>query len=348
VKAYSLENINNLKYKEIDKPNCLDGWVLVKVKAAGICSSDIPRIFKKGTYHFPTIPGHEFSGIVDEVGAGVDRNLLGKSVGVFPLIPCKECEQCKNKHYEMCSNYDYIGSRRDGGFSEFVAVPEWNLIELPSDISFTDAAMLEPLAVALHAMKQGGDISGKKVAIIGTGMIGFAAAQWANKMGAQMVTVIGRSHKKEELAKNVNVDYTTLDNVNCEYDVVLEAVGSNSSIDLAINIVKAAGTLIVMGNPEGNIVLKQNTYWRILRKQLHLVGTWNSAYENGKKSDWSEVIEALHHNEIKVDNLISHIFQQEKLVEGLELMREHKEPYCKVMTVWNEEHSCNSEITSIE
>ena len=116
MKAYNLHGINDLRYENVDNPELNKEWALVKVKASGICSSDIPRIFTKGTYHFPTIPGHEFSGIVEQVNSS-RKELIGKRVSVFPLIPCKKCTQCKLGHYEMCESYDYIGSRRDGGFA---------------------------------------------------------------------------------------------------------------------------------------------------------------------------------------------------------------------------------------
>lgn len=337
MKAYVLEDINKLVYKDVDIPKCSRGWALVKVKASGICSSDIPRIYKKGTYHFPTIPGHEFSGIVESVGDEKDKKYIGKKVGVFPLIPCRKCIQCLNKHYEMCSNYDYIGSRRDGGFSEYVSVPIWNLIELNDNIDFIEAAMLEPISVALHAIKQGKIKQGDSVGIIGTGMIGFAAAQWAKKMGAGEVTIIGRSKLKKEYADKLDINYLVTNSVKEEFDIVLEAVGSGQAIDLAINITKAGGTLILMGNPTGDILLSQNTYWRILRKQISIIGTWNSFYEHSEQCDWSEAVEALQNNEIRVKHLISHKFDQEHLVNGLELMLKHNEPYCKVMTIWNEE-----------
>ena len=168
MKAYVLEGVNDLQYKETDLPEIKEGWALVQVKASGICSSDIPRIFTKGTYHFPTIPGHEFSGVVTEVGSETDRKWVGKRAGIFPLIPCRECEQCGKKKYELCSNYDYTGSRRDGGFAEYVAVPVWNLVEIPENVSFAEAAMFEPLAVALHALKRSGLKEGDSLAVIGT------------------------------------------------------------------------------------------------------------------------------------------------------------------------------------
>ena len=336
MKGYSLHAVNNLCYEKLEYPKCESGWCVVKVKAAGICSSDIPRVYMKGTYHFPTVPGHEFSGVVDKVADKGNEYLVGKKVGIFPLIPCRKCEQCQNGHYEMCANYEYVGSRRDGGFAEYVAVPVWNLIELSDEISFEEAAMMEPLAVALHAMKKADIKNNDTVAIIGTGMIAFAAAQWARKLGATKVVVIGRSESKRKIANNIpEIEYITFKDCEKEFDVVLEAVGSNSAIDKAINTVKAGGRLVLMGNPEGEIDLKQNTYWRILRKQLHITGTWNSSYEKNRDCDWSEVKKALERHEIRASALISHFYNQDDLKLGMELMHKHMEPYCKVMTLWN-------------
>ena len=337
MKAYVLHGVNDLRYDEINFPECHEGWAIIKVKAAGICSSDIARVFTKGTYHFPTIPGHEFAGIVDSVGSDKDRSWVGKHVGVFPLIPCRKCEQCKEKRYEMCAHYDYVGSRRDGGFAEYVAVPVWNLVPLSEDIPFTSAAMLEPLAVALHAVKIAGVKEGQSVGVIGTGMIGICAAQWAKSFGASKVDVVGRSEEKRNLVEQAELHYEimTEPSVTVQYDVVIEAVGSPKSIDTAIQSVIPGGTLLLMGNPSGNIELSQNTYWRILRKQLVLKGTWNSSYDGQASSDWTEVVAALSEHKIKVEHLISHCFSQEELIDGLNLMYQHKIPYCKVMTTWN-------------
>lgn len=336
MKAYVLNNINNFCYKEVPFPDCQEGWVIVQVKAAGICSSDIPRIYTKGTYHFPTIPGHEFSGIVVQVGSDTDKYWMKKKVSVFPLIPCKKCMYCQNGQYELCADYDYIGSRRDGAFAEYVAVPVWNLVELPDGISFQEAALMEPLAVALHATKIGNINSGDSVAVIGTGMIGFAAAQWALKLGAHSVTVLGRNLEKKKIADMMdNIRYALVDEVKDKFDLVIEAVGSNTSIETTINLVKAGGRIVLMGNPEGDIHLSQNMYWKILRRQLKIFGTWNSTYKSQLYSDWEEVVEALHNRTIKARMLITHVFEQRDLTQALEMMKQHKEVVCKVMTVWN-------------
>ena len=337
MRAYPLRAIGTIMNEDVPYPECKEGWCIVQVKAAGICSSDIPRIFTKGTYHFPTVPGHEFSGVVHEVGDKKDSKLIGKHVGVFPLIPCKECELCKQKKYEMCKNYDYIGSRRDGAFAEFVAVPVWNLIELSDDIPFEEAAMMEPLAVSLHAVKRLNISKKDSLAIIGTGMIAFAAAQWAIMKGAE-VTILGRSDGKKKIADKISgLKYLKMSDNTEQYDKVLEAVGSNEAISQAVDITKAGGKICLMGNPEGDILFAQDTYWKILRRQLEVMGTWNSSYEKDKKCDWSEVRDALAGQQIDTEPLISHRFNCNELIDALELMREHKEPYCKVMTIWDKE-----------
>ena len=336
MKAYVLHGVNDLRYEDVPIPECPKGWVIVQVKAAGICSSDIARVFTKGTYHFPTIPGHEFSGVVYSVVDEELKSWVGKRVGIFPLIPCRECPQCKQKQYEMCANYDYVGSRRDGAFAEYVAVPLWNLLPLPDEVPLEVAAMLEPLSVGLHALKKAEIKQTDSVAVIGTGMIGISAAQWAKKYTAGEVVVIGRNENKRYLVESTGLPYEVHTKAEGkEYDVVLEAVGTPESVDLALNLIRPGGTVVLMGNPSGDILLTQNTYWRILRKQLIVKGTWNSFYDGDNKSDWTEAIEALAKGEVEVKSLISHTFPQERLIDGLQLMRDHKEPYCKIMTTWN-------------
>jgi len=339
MKAYILHAVNDLRYDEIKTPKCPKDWAIVKVRAAGICSSDIARIFSKGTYHFPTIPGHEFSGVVYSVGDEKDAELVGKKVGVFPLIPCRKCVQCTEKHYEMCANYDYIGSRRDGGFADYVAVPIWNLIEIPEIISFTSAAMLEPISVALHAIKIGGLKKGNNVAIIGTGMIGICAGQWAYKFGARKVTVIGRNETKRTIVEKCGLEYVTCTNKDEveQFDFILEAVGTPSAIELAVSGAAPGGTVLLMGNPSGDIKFPQDLYWRILRKQLVLKGSWNSVYDGANPSDWTQAVKAIANNEVNIEPLISHIFPQEKLSNGLKIIQDHKEPFCKIMTTWGGE-----------
>lgn len=346
MKAFVLHNIGELKYESVEIPICPEGWVLVRVMAAGICSSDLPRIFTKGTYHFPTIPGHEFSGVVEKTGSIMDKSWLGQRVGVFPLIPCRHCRQCEKGRYEMCEHYDYLGSRRDGGFAELVAVPTWNLIRLPDHISFSVGAMLEPLCVGLHAVRQAKDAIHGKVMVVGTGAVGLAVAYWANHLGAEEVTVLGRGEKKRTIVEKCgNIRYLSdfREGERWNADVVFEAVGTVDALCSALDLISPGGSVVLVGNPKGDMRLEQEVYWKILRKQLRLYGSWNSSYHGSSPSDWTDAICAVSTGAIHVDQMITHYYHQEDMFAALYMMREHKEPYCKVMTLWNgceEESQC--------
>ena len=136
--AAVLHAVGDLRYEEVAFPAVAEDEVLVKVKNCGICGSDVGRVLAHGTYHFPTIPGHEFSG---EVVFDAENKLTGKRVAVFPLLPCFSCENCKEERYANCTNYNYYGSRCDGGYAEYIAVKRFNLVELPDAVSFEEGAM---------------------------------------------------------------------------------------------------------------------------------------------------------------------------------------------------------------
>ena len=155
MKAWLLHDIGKISLDEVEKPLPGKGEVLVRVKAAGICGSDIPRIYETGAHNMPLIPGHEFSGIVESVGEDGDKKWAGKRVAVCPKIPCGSCSECKKGSLNSCTSYDYVGSRRDGAFAEYVAVPAANLLEIPEEVSFEAAAIMEPLAVAVNAVRTG-------------------------------------------------------------------------------------------------------------------------------------------------------------------------------------------------
>lgn len=330
MKAYVLHGIGDLRYEDCPIPEIPSGWALVKVLAAGICSSDVPRIFEKGTYHFPTIPGHEFSGKVESVVDAGDGEWVGKRVGIFPLIPCKKCDSCKKGQYETCSNYDYIGSRRDGGFAEYVAVPVWNLIELPDAVSDIQGALLEPAAVALHAVKRAQIFPGASVCVVGTGAIGLLAGQWAKFQGAGRVVIKGRSESKSQIVQRCGMEYIQDAHLGGEFDCVIEAVGSARALEESLLLAAPGGRLVLMGNPDGPRTLSQELYWRILRKQLTLTGTWNSSYGNAD-SDWTEAVYAMESGRLQTAGVVTHVIKKAELEMGLAIMRERTETFGKII-----------------
>ena len=325
-KALNLKAVGDLVYEDIAMKELTEGTVLLKVKACGICSSDIERVYQNGTYHFPTVIGHEFSGQVIAVYDDENENLLGKKAAVFPLLPCMECDACKEEKYALCSNYNYFGSRCDGGFSEYLVVPVWNLVFF-DQISYEEAALCEPAAVGLHASKKANIKSGDDVLIIGTGTIGFLIGIFCKNMGAN-VYMAGRRKESLELAEHygfipVMNDDTIKDNLKNAsgkefIDTVFEVVGSNESINTALSL--AMKKIILVGNPKEDVVLDKQNYWRILRKELDVIGTWNSDY-GSMKNDWHDVLNMIENKEIELKDFISKVYALEEYQEAVDLVK---------------------------
>lgn len=342
MKACVLEAIGKLVYKDVPLPRLDRNEVLLQVKACGICSSDIDRVFKTGTYHFPTIPGHEFSGQIVEVGDGVDVGLLGKKAAVFPLLPCFKCPSCEIGAYARCQQYSYFGSRCDGAFAEYIAVPVWNLVLCPEKVSFDMAAMCEPTAVAMHAVNTAGIKLGDTVAVIGNGTIGLLAAMCAKINGAGKVIIVGRTEKKLEFAKKlgfINTVSTLESNVlnkiqeltnGVGADIALEMVGNSQSIEVTVACAKRGGTVVLTGNPQGAIEMKREIYWKILRNELRLLGTWNSSY-NLVENNWHNALHYMETGQLPVEKLITHHFSLDEHEKAFNLLQDRDKLAVKVM-----------------
>ncbi|SFH76665.1 L-iditol 2-dehydrogenase [Selenomonas ruminantium] len=339
MKVLNLHGVGDLRYEEVPRPAPGAGEVLLKIKAVGICGSDIPRVFTKGTYHFPTIIGHEFAG---EIVEAEEESLLGRGAAVFPLIPCGHCEACRQEQYARCSSYDYYGSRRDGAMAEYLAVKCENLCLLPEGVSYEEAAMSEPAAVALHAFKKSGVGNGDTLFIYGIGTIGLILAQWARAAGVKNILLAARTDAKVEFARKLGFDLAV--NAKKESlkelvekvtdgrgaDACIEGTGAPEPWAACLDLVKAGGQVVCMGNPLGGMDLSQNDYWKILRKELTLTGTWNSSF-GSRENDWQEAVKAMQDKRLNLKSLITHRFSLAEYKEAFSLMHERREMYCKVM-----------------
>lgn len=347
MKAWALHGINDFRYETVENPVLKDDEVLVAVGAAGICGSDIPRVFTTGTYSYPLIPGHEFSGMVVDIAQNVDSKWKNQRVGVFPLIPCYSCGPCQNGQYEMCRSYSYLGSRRDGGFAEYVAVPEKNLIALPDNVSYEEAAMLEPMAVAVHAMRKAAPLESECIAICGLGTIGLFLLMFLLESGGRNILAIGNKEFQRQMAvkmglpeecycdsKSQDVDKWLAERTGGSgADVFFECVGRNETLALAVKMTGAAGRVMLVGNPASDMTLDKEVYWKILRNQLTVMGTWNSSFTHDQEDDWHYVLDRLYNRRIAPAELITHKFSLENLYKGFEIMRDKSEEYGKIMGI---------------
>lgn len=336
----NLYGVGDLRYEERDLPKPGQGEVLLRIRACGICSSDEERIYLTGTYHFPTVPGHEFAGQIVALGEGVSEELLGRKASVFPLLPCRTCHSCQQEDYPMCASYNYFGSRCDGGFAEYLAVPVWNLVLLEEKMDDQVAAMLEPAAVSYHAMEIGNVKKGDKVAIIGTGTIGILIGAFCRMQGAE-VYICGRRKESMEFVESLGFATIPVEQIGEEakkrtdgvgMDVVLEAVGTKEALSQAIAGVRNSGTIVAVGNPKGDLVLEKAVYWQILRRQLTLKGTWNSNYKE-TENDWKKAAAFMSQGTFPFDKLITRTYEMKDYQEAMDFLRDKSVSKAKVMFV---------------
>lgn len=347
MKAFVLHDIGDLRFENVEIPKIKDDEVLVQVKAAGICGSDIPRIYKTGAYSHPLIPGHEFSGCVIKTNNN-EKKWENKKVGIFPLIACNKCIPCKNKQYEMCRSYGYLGSRRNGGFAEYAAVPANNIIELPENVSFEEAAMLEPMAVAVHSIRRNNLQKQNNIVICGLGTIGLFILMFLLEAGFENIYVIGNKYFQKENAiklglsekhycdtKTTNISEWIKSKTNDNgADIFFECVGKNETIFQAVNNTAPAGKVILVGNPYSDITFEKSLYWKILRNQLTIMGTWNSSFTHNINDDWHYVLDKLKNKLISPAILISHKFNIDELEKGFNIMRDKTEDYIKIIAMF--------------
>ena len=250
MKVMRLHAINDFRLEEIETPVPKGDEILVRIGACGICGSDIPRVYQLGTRVYPVVIGHEFSGTVCAVGNPKDEALIGKKAAIFPLIPCRECEPCEIGQFCQCENYDYLGSRSNGGFAEYCLLPSrWHLVLAQDEnIDLEALSMCEPACVAQHALRRGNVTAGQTIAILGAGPIGIMTARWASLFGASQIILTDIDEAKQKFAQERGFTVINSRKENLKeridvitngrgVDVVIEGTGCSAGINDAIQIV---------------------------------------------------------------------------------------------------------------
>jgi L-iditol 2-dehydrogenase len=318
MKAAVLHAPGDLRVEDVPVPEIGGGEVLVRVAAAGICGSDIGRVMVTGTYHFPTIPGHEFAGTVVAVGAEVTHLAEGDRVAVAPLMPCFDCEWCRAGKFSLCDDYDFMGSRSDGAFAEYLKAPARNVLKVPDGVSLDAAAMIEPAAIILHGIHKLNLSLGDAVAVVGCGALGAFAVQFAKLSGSQPLIAVDVDDGKLELARQMGADIcinpTQVDAVAAikaatlgkGVKVALECAGSAAGRDLSILSTAKQGKVMLYGTAYGDVTFAEKAFARLVREELEVVGSWNSYSLPFPGKEWFDILELLRTNRLLIEPLISH------------------------------------------
>ncbi|MFN2221905.1 MAG: galactitol-1-phosphate 5-dehydrogenase [Candidatus Promineifilaceae bacterium] len=318
MKAVILEDRGRMVYKEVPEPSPGPGQVRLRVGAVSICGSDIKR-YVSGHRLYPLILGHECAGVIDGVGEGVGDGLLGRHAAVIPVVPCFECEQCRRGYYSACHSYSFIGSRQDGGFADYLVLPERNVLPVPDQLPLEHVALIEPSTVARHMLALGDFQAGQTAVVFGAGSIGLMIVQWLRILGASLIICTDISDDNLAAAAQLGAHVTLNpreDDVVGEVrrltgdgvDIALEAAGVPQTLAQSVPVTRPRGKVICGGNQPLDQSLPMSFIEDMMRRELSLIGCFMSYSAPFPGHEWTETVEALKKGGLDMDSMISHHF----------------------------------------
>lgn len=325
-----------IEFRSIALPTPDSDQVLVKVMKIGICGSDI-HVYH-GTHPFTSYPitqGHELSAKVVELGSNVTEFTVGQKVTIEPQVYCGKCYPCTHGKYNLCENLKVMGFQTTGTASEYFIADALKVTPLPENLTYNEGAMIEPLAVTVHAVKRFDKIKGARVAILGAGPIGILLAQTAKGLGAKSVLITDVSDKRLKLAKSVGADYT-VNTMNVGFgDAMVDAFGS----DKADVIYDCAGNDITMGQAikyarKGSKIILVAVFDKMATVDLAVLNDHELDLVTSmmyRHEDYVEAIRLVNEGKIQMKPLMSRHFTFQEYLSAYEYIDNNRESTMKVL-----------------
>ena len=311
----------DVRLEDIKEPEVTAGSVKIKVKWCGICGSDLheylggPIFIPQGTPHpisgcvAPVVLGHEFSGEITEVGEGVAGLEIGDRVAVEPIVACGTCAACLEGKYNLCSSLGFHGlCGGGGGFAEYTVFPAKFVHKIPDGLSYEKAALIEPIAVAVHSLRTGRFMTGQSALVLGAGPIGLATIEALKAAGASLVIVMQRKSVRQDYALRAGADIVIDPNeVNVAEevkrltggvgaDISFETTGSKAGFDAGVESIRHNGTMVVTSIWENEVSINPNTF---IFSEKTIVGT--IAYRN----EFPAIMAMMNDGRIKAEGYIT-------------------------------------------
>ncbi len=317
MKAVRLFNPGDMRVEEVAIPALSAGEVLLKVMACGICGSDIPRANVYGAHNLPLTLGHEFSAEIVELGENAEGFKEGDRVTVAPLIPCYRCKWCTSGHFSLCESYSYFGSRREGALAEYVAAPTKNLLKLPDNVGYTDAATTDPCANAIHALILANPKKDDVLCVFGSGPIGLYAIACSRQFGIKEVIAIDLDERKLDVAKQYGADYVLnsakIDPVEAVKeitsgnlaDIVIDFTGAPQAQLQGFDCVSKLGKFVVVGISHKGLPLETYQVDKLMRGQVCIQGSWNSFSSPFPGTEWTTSLKLFEKGLISSDAMVT-------------------------------------------
>ena len=337
MKAAVLHAVGDIRFEDVPPPEIGNDEVLLRVRACGVCGTDVHFFHGEWAVNMPLIPGHEYSGEIAEVGRDIDTVSVGDRVSIDPNVVCGVCKNCRRtERSHLCSNIRAIGVDVNGGFAEYLKAPEEVVYQLPDGVDFEVGAMTEPVGCAIRGFDNTKTTLGDTVAIIGAGPMGLILTQMARLQGAAQVIVIEIIPERREMAEKLGAGRTinpleedVKKAVEDETDgngpeVVFEAVGSARTIELALDLAGRGSRVNLFGVAPQTDVIKVKPFM-LYDKELEISASYRDPFT------FDRAIQLLSKDRIHVKPLITHRYPLSEIRKAFEVFETRKNEAIKIM-----------------
>ena len=335
MKAAVVHDINDIRIQDIERPEPAPGEVIVKVRASGICSTDIKMLAGQGLpKNLPAVLGHEVAGEIFATGAGVKGFSPGQAVAVYPIAVCGQCYFCSRDRHNLCENEFGLGHGIDGGFAEYVRIPRQivdigGVCHLSAGVSFEQASMAEPLSCCLAAARQANVKKDDTVAIIGAGPMGLFHLKVACQAGAEVIMADVLDQRLETARQMGAAHCINTGREDCVEtvrrltggrgaDLVIAAVGIPKVVEQYLPAVRNGGIFNIFGGPPAGESISVDPRW-LHYGEVNITGTFAAT-----PADFRRAVEFITTGQIEVRDLISHRFNLENMTEAVEHVRNQR------------------------
>lgn len=317
-----VNSIDDITLEAIPVPQPGPDEVLVRSTMVGICGSDMHAAHGRHPFvSLPMRPGHEVVGVVDGVGPGSDESLVGARVVIEPNLACGICSQCAQGRYNICAKLDVFGCQTPGGMADYFVIAADRVVRLPDDLDDRWAALIEPAATPVHAVRRAGDLRGRKVVVLGAGPIGLFVLLAALRAGAERVIVADLLPSKRALAESLGAqgsfDSGAVDAaaqahtaLGGKADVVFDCVSRETTVRLAIEVLDKGGLLMTVGVPAGPTKIDLDL---VQDRELTLMG--NLMYV---REDVAEAIALLQEASFDIEQIVTAQYDIEQAAQAFE------------------------------
>lgn len=340
MKAVVIERPHEASWVEVETPTPAAGDVLVRSHAAGVCRTDL-EMFTGGLtdprwVRFPLVPGHEWTGTIAELGEGVTEFEVGDRVVCEGMIPCNRCRRCKEGSTQLCLNYDQIGFTREGGYGEYVRAPRHVVHRLPQDVSFAAGVLIEPASCVLRGLERARPRPGDTIGVIGVGTLGSLAVALARLSSPGALVAYGMREEELEMARRLGATATvhvadedavaaTRGLVGTGLDLVVETAGAAAAVDLATQLVRPGGRVVLLGIAGAGRMLEIPAD-RIMFADMDVIGS--CSYPT---SSWSNVVRLLEHGLVDFEPIVTHRFPAAQFADAFAVLEERRGTVAKVL-----------------